>query len=124
MELETGAAEAKKAYIAYVQLNDLLAGLSERLKTSSRGYGFKQASPSYAKSFNMILMAAKAALKLDEQFLESVHEIRDIEEVVSPSIPDQVTSQGRLLRGALRAFITVYMAPGEKTKIGFHPDME
>ena len=70
----------------------------------------------------MILVAAKAAFKLDEQFLESVHEIKEIEEVVAPAIPDQVVSQGRLLRGALRAFITLYMAPGEKTKIGFHPD--
>ena len=124
MGTETGAAEAKKAYIAYGQLNDLLAELSRRLKaaTPDGSYGFRAASPSYAKSFNVVLRMTKDAFKLDEQFLGSIHEIEELEEAVSPSLPDQVLSRGSILRGALRAFIMMNMAPTEKTRIGFLPD--
>ena len=121
MELETGTTETKKAYIAYLQLNDLLSELGGRLRTRET-YGFRTAAPSYAKSFNAILRTAKEAMKLDEHFLESVGAIVDVEEAEAPSIPDDVLARGAVLRGALRAFIAMYMAPEEKTKIGFHPD--
>ena len=128
METEIGATEAKKAYIAYIQVNDLLSELGGRRRAitsnTKEAYGFRSAASSYAKSFNTILRTAKETLKFDEYFMGSVDAIVEVEEAVSPSIPDDVLSRGAVLRGAPRAFITMYMAPEEKTRIGFHPDTE
>lgn len=114
--------QAKRVYIAYAQLNDLLGELSKRLEMGleQKAGCYWAASASYAKSFNAILRVTRESFKFDEQFLESISEVTPIEEVLSPDILEEVLSRGSKLRGALQAFVNFYMSPKEKSRVGFH----
>lgn len=114
---------AKKVYICYMQLRDMLIQLEKRLDI-----GLKQksghywgASASYAKGFNSILKIVKECFVMDKDFLESTNDIEEVEECLSPSVFENILSRGSKLRGTLESFISIYMAPKEKERIGFKP---
>ena len=122
----TPAEAAMRVYIGYAQLKDLLGELSKRIE-----YGVKQpgaagmywtGAVSYARGFNAILRNARAAFASDETFLESIQDLVEIKESTDPAVMEFVLSQGSKLRGALAAFVSVYMGAEEKRKIGFTPN--
>lgn len=119
-EIDQGVA-AQQVYISYMQLSDLLAELNRRL---NQGGFYWSASATWARSFNAILRSAKEAFQIAPTFQASIEDLTEVEEGLSKTVMEQVLSQGSKLRGTFQAFVAMYMAPGEKTRIGFHPNPE
>ncbi len=113
--------QATRVYISYVQLSDLLVELQKRLEmglNQKQGH-YWAASASYARSFNAILKTTREAFKIAPIFVDSIADLQEIEEALSPDILENVLSHGSKLRGTLRAFVNMYMSGEEKKRIGF-----